>query len=731
MLDTLIFKDLTVDTFCNVYLRLKPQLVRAVLYNRAQHYTSFPIPKSNGHVRVLRQPSSALKNIQKKLLKFFEEVAASNNPKYFYFKHSRHAHGFVKEKGILSHAAIHQGQKYILRVDLQDFFPSITFGRVLGLFQKLGFSRSVSILIANICCDPIQPLSIPQGAPTSPFISNLLVKRLDKRVYALARKWHVRYSRYADDLTFSHGSHFEYKDFVSEVNTIVNSEHFSINQDKTLWMPYSQRQMITGIIVNDGFNLPRRYIKSLQSALYHCKKNSVLKAAASAPYSSTNLVEEIQELLERRTDSSLTNEQTQRIKEIEKHYIRHLQGKLDFYNQVITYNTRGLAENELLSACHHVAYRRYNCRKKILDKMLTIFYSLPQVSIQIKQKSFTQPQLQYKGQTTALEQCTTTKDLEDFIERYKSESLHMFLLSNHTETDFEVLQNLIREKINKPNPILQTNVLYILEQKNSTEGVLGPLTHERAPKEDFLEWFKGQKAQKHFMHPKLFDAFLETFSEFHKLQLTSRLPLTQERLDEALAFKKRLKTHKEQLRYASGSEFTNLDEKHLQTIFQKAQTEENSPITLNVIQLCFHQIKTFTPIIDIALGLIFKGMRCHNNNGKLFIDINQFNKDETQMDYTRICIFDKQPAPIMTHPSRMSRHKLAGGHLKTIIETLYGLCTYSVICHFTDHGPKQIFMFEDRPPEAPPPTILKKSPNGFFHIIDIPDTIEIPDTMKH
>ena len=102
MLDTLIFKDLTVDTFCNVYLRLKPQLVRAVLYNRAQHYTSFPIPKSNGHVRVLRQPSSALKNIQKKLLKFFEEVAASNNPKYFYFKHSRHAHGFVKEKGCLA-----------------------------------------------------------------------------------------------------------------------------------------------------------------------------------------------------------------------------------------------------------------------------------------------------------------------------------------------------------------------------------------------------------------------------------------------------------------------------------------------------------------------------------------------------------------------------------------------------------------------------------------------------
>ena len=460
MLDTLLFENLTTLTFCENHLKLKLGFVKAILHNREQHYTSFLIPKSNGQTRVLRQPSVKLKLIQKRLLLFFETLADSKNPKSFYFKHSRHAHGFIKEKGILSHAAVHQGQKYILRVDLKEFFPSITFGRVLGLFQKLGFSRSVSILIANICSDPIEPLSIPQGAPTSPFISNLLVKRLDKKIYALTRKWHVQYSRYADDLTFSHGSHFDYKKFVVEVDRIVTSEHFSLNKDKTLWMPYSQRQMITGIIVNDGFNLPRRYIKSLQSALHHCKKNSVLEAAASAPYSSTSLVEEIQELLERSTDSYLTNEQTQRIKEIEKHYIRHLQGKLDFYNQVITYNTRGLAENELLSPCHHVAYRRYHCRKKILDKMLTIFYSLPQVSTQIKQKSFTQPQLQHKSLETDLEKCKTVKDLKDFIDRYKSESLYIFLLSHNTKTDFDVLKNLLKDNINKPNPTLEKNARY-------------------------------------------------------------------------------------------------------------------------------------------------------------------------------------------------------------------------------------------------------------------------------
>ena len=160
--------------------------------NDEEKYRTFSIPKKNGSSRLIISPNGKLKALQKQLNKILHCVYEPPAP----------ARGFVIGRSIVDNAFIHRKKRWVLNLDLQDFFPSIKFYRVRGLFTSKPYllPKEVAVLLAKICC---YKGTLPQGAPTSPTISNMICRRLDSRLRLLAKKSRASYTRYADDITFS------------------------------------------------------------------------------------------------------------------------------------------------------------------------------------------------------------------------------------------------------------------------------------------------------------------------------------------------------------------------------------------------------------------------------------------------------------------------------------------------------------------------------------------------
>jgi RNA-directed DNA polymerase len=244
-------------------------------------YTVFSIPRRNSNnARVIHAPIKPIKDMQLKL-------AAALVPCY----HPRAAvQGYVRARSILSNAKIHSRKRWVLHIDIEDFFPSINFGRVRGMFMAYPFNYTpeVATLLAQICCNAN---ALPHGAPTSPVISNLICRGLDKDFLALASRQHCHYSRYCDDIVFSAtrkpspGALFMQDDkgllvAGSEVTEIISNHGFRLNVEKTHLRPRTQRQMVTGLVVNRKPNVPREYIRGLRNLLYIWRKYSQEHAQA-------------------------------------------------------------------------------------------------------------------------------------------------------------------------------------------------------------------------------------------------------------------------------------------------------------------------------------------------------------------------------------------------------------------------------------------------------------------
>ena len=237
-----------------------------ILYKNRDLYKSFSIPKKNGEFRVIHAPKQKLKNIQRKLSNKLNDIHVNylknNNIK------SIISHGFEKGKSIITNASVHKNKKYILNIDILDFFPSFHFGRVLGYFYKskeFGFSEEVATIIAQLVC---YNGALPQGAPTSPLISNLIFNIVDMHIWELAKKYKLNYTRYADDMSFStNNGEFKktYISFINELSMILKKDGFVINQHKTRFEYFSSRQEVTGLTVNDKVNVNRLFIKKTRA----------------------------------------------------------------------------------------------------------------------------------------------------------------------------------------------------------------------------------------------------------------------------------------------------------------------------------------------------------------------------------------------------------------------------------------------------------------------------------
>ncbi|MCF2945654.1 reverse transcriptase domain-containing protein [Paenibacillus tarimensis] len=269
------FKTLTDFEDVALLLEIPVEFLWKILIRDKQiNYKSFPLAKKNGGYRTIYSPSKNLTLLQKKLA----YILSLN-----FTPHTR-AYGFIEKRSIVTNASEHLKKNYVLNIDLENFFESISFARVRKMFiSYFKFNDTVSTTLANICVHPDGIL--PQGAATSPIISNILAKSLDKELLRLSLESKgVKYTRYADDITFSTNKKTfpkaiallnDDKQVILSDNLIqiIKSNGFNVNERKIRLQDREGNQSVTGITVNEKLNVSRTYIRRIRSILNCIEKN--------------------------------------------------------------------------------------------------------------------------------------------------------------------------------------------------------------------------------------------------------------------------------------------------------------------------------------------------------------------------------------------------------------------------------------------------------------------------
>ncbi len=255
-----------------------------------QNYTYTFLPKRSGGLRLVEAPKARLKAAQRQILRGILDIVPAHDA----------CHGFVRGRSCLTGAALHAGEQIVLCMDVADFFPSTSAARVHVLFRRLGYPHAVTRVLTGLCTtmtprtafdrapDPSAfdwearkrygAPHLPQGSPTSPALANLVARVLDARLGGLARKVSARYTRYADDLTFSGGPEFEeaLRWFPEAVARVLRDEGWRANPAKTRTMRQSSAQVVTGIVVNQHLNVRREDYDALKAILFNCLRTGPL-----------------------------------------------------------------------------------------------------------------------------------------------------------------------------------------------------------------------------------------------------------------------------------------------------------------------------------------------------------------------------------------------------------------------------------------------------------------------
>lgn len=259
-------------------------------------YQRFTIAKKSGGEREIWAPIPRLKNAQRWILDNILHQLPTHGS----------AHGFIQGKSIKSNAEIHTNSEWIIKLDIKDFFPSINWRRVKGVYRQAGYPEQIATLLALLCTEsPRQAVKqnnsellvalaercLPQGSPASPALTNIICVNLDKRLTGLADKHGLRYSRYADDLTFSLPKNIDKKaektpetnekliaTIIGSVAKILQEEGFNLHHKKTKIIRQSNRQQVTGLVVNnDKARTPRELKRLLRASIHNLQQGKALK----------------------------------------------------------------------------------------------------------------------------------------------------------------------------------------------------------------------------------------------------------------------------------------------------------------------------------------------------------------------------------------------------------------------------------------------------------------------
>ena len=251
------------------YLGVGAAELRKIWYYRARMYQHFSIAKGPNKVRMISAPDKRLKFLQRKLADKLTELYRPRKP----------VHGFVAERSVKTNALAHLHRRFVINIDLKDFFPTISQNRVEGMLSSLGIDSRVAEIIARICCNNGH---LPQGAPSSPVLSNMICFRLDRNLMGIAKEARCIYTRYADDITFSShqpptalfettlppAGRFSPDLFAPKLRDVFQQNGFAINPDKAHYADRHSRRIVTGLKVNELLNVDRRYVRNIRAALH-------------------------------------------------------------------------------------------------------------------------------------------------------------------------------------------------------------------------------------------------------------------------------------------------------------------------------------------------------------------------------------------------------------------------------------------------------------------------------
>ncbi|WP_292686939.1 reverse transcriptase family protein [Novosphingobium sp.] len=255
------------------HLGLSPKELKKIWWYRERMYAQFSIAKGGGKVRHITAPDKRLKILQSKLAPLLDQLYRVRNP----------VHGFVPARSVKTNAAAHGRRRFVVNLDLKDFFPTITENRITGLLRSLGVNDRVAEIIARLCCFNSH---LPQGAPSSPVLSNMICFRLDSELLRAAKAARSIYTRYADDITFSsyqppsplfEGAlppvgRFSPDTLAPSLRETFKSNGFAVNPDKAHYADRNSRRVVTGVKINAGLNVDRRYVRQIRALLHSVEK---------------------------------------------------------------------------------------------------------------------------------------------------------------------------------------------------------------------------------------------------------------------------------------------------------------------------------------------------------------------------------------------------------------------------------------------------------------------------
>lgn len=263
------------------YLGMSPAELKKIWWYRSRMYQHFEIAKGKDKTRIISAPDTRLKFVQRKIATLLNVIYKRRNP----------VHGFVNDRSVKTNALSHINSKFVLNIDIKSFFPSITENRVRGVLSALGVDDRAATVLARICCNNGR---LPQGAPSSPVLSNMICFRLDRELLAIAKDARCIYTRYADDITFSSYQPLSLlfegavppsgaiaPDLLAaKLRTAFETNGFTINPEKAHYADRHSRRTVTGLKVNESLNVDRKFVRNIRAALYTVEKDG--EAAAQA-----------------------------------------------------------------------------------------------------------------------------------------------------------------------------------------------------------------------------------------------------------------------------------------------------------------------------------------------------------------------------------------------------------------------------------------------------------------
>jgi|SRR3989304_3456550 len=246
----------TIDDFSEI-THISKYTIFQLSFHSDKYYKTYSIPKKSGEPRTISQPSKKLKGLQSWILvNILNELKVSSSCK-----------GFEKGSSTANNAEPHKGANTILTLDLKDFFPTVKRNQVYSIFKAVGYNKTISTILTNICTFEG---ALPQGSPCSPKLANLSAWSLDVRIQGYVGKRGISYTRYADDLSFSGLSPEKVVKIIPMIKVIIENENFVVNPSKTRVAGAARAKRVTGLIIsNDTFGIGKQKYKDLRAKIHH------------------------------------------------------------------------------------------------------------------------------------------------------------------------------------------------------------------------------------------------------------------------------------------------------------------------------------------------------------------------------------------------------------------------------------------------------------------------------